>query len=140
MAKELDLQRWVVNTVRRNSGFAFKLSNRFLVGVPDILIQMPFSITSIWEVKVNDRLVTRDYITLEVTAMQEKWLRDYATSMGVCGVISFVRDSKELMMAVYPIRSLAYPIRENQISLDKHRVLTKGKREEIMMELLKEHI
>ena len=53
MVKEVDLQSRLVEEARRTGGYALKMSNRFVVGVPDLLIQLPGLPTVLVECKAQ---------------------------------------------------------------------------------------
>ena len=53
MASELTLQRKLIEETNRLGGYAQKLSNRFLVGVPDLLLHLPGLPTAFIECKLE---------------------------------------------------------------------------------------
>ncbi len=51
MKREIQLQTHIVKSVRKDGGYARKLSNRFQVGIPDLIISMPSFAPCFAEVK-----------------------------------------------------------------------------------------
>ncbi len=90
MTREVDLQSKCIDAIRELGGFAQKMSNRFLIGVPDVLCQLPENTTSFWEVKVRPTI----YQNPDPSPKQKIWLRDFTKAGGFCGVIYFVRGIK----------------------------------------------
>lgn len=94
--KEVDAQKLVIDAVKSAGGHGHKLSNRFLVGVVDLLIKLPGQPAMLAEVKLEKRSSfkgqTSDsvYFTPDVTALQWKFLKDYHDAGMTCGLISFV--------------------------------------------------
>lgn len=88
--KETDFQKVVMDAVRAEGGYGLKLSNKFLVGVPDLLIKAPGFPTTILEAKQEKWPVRPETLLKpDVTALQAKHLRE-ANGAGICtGVISF---------------------------------------------------
>ncbi|KKN51106.1 hypothetical protein LCGC14_0626160 [marine sediment metagenome] len=82
--KELDVQALLVKTVRDMGGFAYKLSNRFKVGVLDLLVQLPPYPTVLIEVKCP---ITPVHVAIPValTAQQRRFMRDYQWAGGYAG-------------------------------------------------------
>lgn len=75
--RELDIQREICQSVRREGGWAKKLTNRFTIGIPDLLIARFPSIPFIAEVK--DLGQVRDTFSrkLDVTEKQSHELRTF---------------------------------------------------------------
>jgi len=94
--KEIDLQKRCIDAVREMGGFAQKMSNRFLVGVPDLLIQLPEKNTTFWEVKRRGSV----YQNPDPRPKQKIWLRDFVKAGGVGGVVYFVTQVNELAFVV----------------------------------------
>lgn len=92
--KEIDCQSMVVDLVRSRGGAATKLSNRFLVGVADLLVKLPKWPATLIEVKLHQTSTMKDReFKLEVTELQKKFLREYKAAGFVCGVMSFVEEA-----------------------------------------------
>ena len=107
--QELDLQNRVVKAVRASQGgAAHKLSHRFLVGVPDLLIKVPKYPVMIVEVKKNERPKVQDHVTLDLTVNQERFLAQWATAGVMCGVMSFLYRIRPrgLWVQLLPIRAV----------------------------------
>lgn len=126
--RELQAQSLVVKAVNGRGGKAFKMANRFLVGVVDLFVQMPGCPTYVWEVKLNKRSLKTD-VPIDLTAPQEKFLRDVIKAGGKGGVISFVQDGNELWFA-----AVAAPMRSIIPSL--YRNLQRGNRENQIVDTL----
>lgn len=136
--KELDVQKLIVDSVRLGGGFSYKLAHRFLIGVPDLLVQLPKYGTSLWEVKVRD--ANRSGITaVQITPNQYNFLRDYTEAGGRCGLISVLRTPGELMIEVVPFGMLdSHPsvTVRYRAETKKHVVLKRGRREQLILEEL----
>lgn len=88
--KEIDIQRELVNEARGLGGYAIKMSNRFLVGIPDLLIKLPGMQACLIEVKI-ERMPTRDtgHIGVNPTPQQLRNLKmadkaNFASGVLVC--------------------------------------------------------
>lgn len=104
MASELDLQKLVVDVVNQDlGGFARKLSHRFLIGVPDILVKVPGNPCAvILEVKQQKAPVKLDTIHLDVSVAQARFLRDALKGGVPTGVVSFIQKPGMLGMLCWP--------------------------------------
>lgn len=101
--RELHLQSLVVKAVREHGGVAFKMANRFLVGVSDLFVQLPGCPSALWEVKLNKmKWGSKDIVVADLTNPQIKFLRDLIKAGGKGGVISFVQDVHDLYFAAQP--------------------------------------
>jgi len=58
MVKEVDHQRDIKESAVREGGYSFKMSNRFLIGVPDLYIAVPGFPVVLLEAKRNDDYAT----------------------------------------------------------------------------------
>ena len=105
MLKEVDLQAKVKDAIIEMGGFSMKMSNRFLIGVPDLLCKLPNYPTSFWEVKRVPFI--REKIKADATLNQKKWLRDFERAGGFGGLICFVMQN-DLTVAVRPTTSFDY--------------------------------
>lgn len=135
---ELEAQRLVVKAAKSVGGTGWKLSNRFLIGVPDLLICVPGQSTGIWEVKMNDKPKGEE-ITLKLTPLQEKTLSDLDNAGGYCGVISFLRTTGEVEMDAFLYKTLRYEdiwIKKHRVSVSSHEKLKRGHREEGIVRVL----
>ncbi len=88
---ELGMQALIVDAVNGSGGFARKLSNRFLVGVVDLLVKLPDYPAGVLEVKQRD-LPRDNNLTwkLDVTGPQQRFLRDAHGAGMPAGVASFM--------------------------------------------------
>jgi hypothetical protein len=100
MTTELSLQSDVVRAVNDAGGFAFKMSHKFKVGVADLFVKLPGLAAAFFEVKYCEALKTLDYVTVEPTPLQSKFLRDAKEAGMEVGLISFVKG-KNLGIAVF---------------------------------------
>lgn len=136
---ELQAQKLVIDAVRSVGGAGWKLSNRFLVGVPDLLLCLPRQPIGVWEVKINDRPKRAVHVKLEVTPLQEKTLNDLHNAGGYCGVISFLRDDKQLLIAAYWWPTVKYEdsfMDKFVVSTLQHTPLRRGQREDDIINAL----
>lgn len=70
MAKELDLQTKIIHSARKQGGYGRKMSNRFSIGIPDLLLGIfPFA-PSLVEVKDLEIVVDKFDRKLDVTPKQ----------------------------------------------------------------------
>jgi len=107
---ELQLQSLVIDSVRDSGGAAFKLSNRFLIGVCDLLLKVPDRPAALVEVKLQ-RLSNRtrdDFrFVLDVTVPQRDFLTSFASAGMLCGVLSgIVRSNRQVSSLSLCIDSL----------------------------------
>lgn len=94
--KETEYQKVVVDAVRGAHGWGIKMSNRFLVGIPDLLIQMPTYPTTMLEAKYNAWPLRPDTtIKPGVTALQAKNLKEADRAGMLTGVICFARSQSK---------------------------------------------
>lgn len=96
--KETDLQSKVVDSIREMGGFAQKCSNRFLIGVPDVLCQLPGFQASFWEVKKSPS----KWQMPNPTPKQKQWLRDFTRAGGFGGVIYFMGNVNDIIVGIKP--------------------------------------
>jgi len=90
---ELKLQKWIMDRVKENGGQAIKMSNKFIAGVPDLLIKMPGYPAIISEVKVGKYLKSVDTWYWEPTKLQLDFLRDWRSAgMVTCIMVGFGAD------------------------------------------------
>src|SRR5688572_8989202 len=90
---ETKWQALAASTINDRGGFAKKLSNLFLVGVPDLLVQVKGFPTWIVEAKRAERLQPIDgsrLIVLDVTGPQSRFLTEHREAGGRGGVLSVV--------------------------------------------------
>lgn len=70
MAKELDAQTKVCKSVKRDGGYARKISHKFVIGIPDLLVALPSFAPCVVEMKDLGRCVDKFDRKLGVTAKQ----------------------------------------------------------------------
>lgn len=85
--KELDYQAALVKSAVAQGGFGKKLSHRMFVGIPDLLLQMPKTPTIILECKWVVWKPKSEWVQIDATPLQRKFLRDF-TKCGGMGAIS----------------------------------------------------
>lgn len=104
--KETDLQSLTIKAVRLYGGAAHKLSNRFLVGVSDLLVKLPKLPAALLEVKYDERAdMPVAGIVPDVTVLQYKFLKEYHDAGMRCGVMSFlyIKEDKMLHAQIAPL-------------------------------------
>lgn len=86
MPLEVDYQKAIIEAVKDDGGYGLKMSNRFLVGVPDLLLHPGWLPTMIVEVK-RDSLPARPdtKMTIDISPNQRKNLLAFQKSGGVAG-------------------------------------------------------
>lgn len=107
--RELDCQSLIIDAVRAQGGAAHKLSNRFLVGVSDLLVKLPKYPAALFEVKLakfSMKISDGHDFMPDLTKLQEDFLLGYARAGMACGLLSFVQrgnDRRGLHMAQFKI-------------------------------------
>jgi hypothetical protein len=94
---ELQFQRELIKAAEFNKGFGIKLSNKFLVGVPDLLIQVPGFRTTMIECKIKkfkSKLDLSKSFRVDLTKIQANTLYSFRKSGGVSGV-AFLIEIKD---------------------------------------------
>jgi len=95
---ETQAQKHVIDAVKAHGGAAHKLSNRFSVGVSDLLIKLPGLPAMLMEAKLDHRanvLHPQSPVMPDVTVPQHSFLTSYAEAGMVCGVMSFVEEARK---------------------------------------------
>lgn len=126
---ELGFQNLIIKAVRREGGFGHKMSNRFLVGVPDLLLKLKTVSSGLWEVKMVDRPKHKKTVMLNVSPLQAKWLSQFHAVGGPCGVIAGMRSDEGLSIGVYPFRHLEDEPPPYEVCVSSFVLLPKGARE-----------
>lgn len=138
--KETDLQKLVCDVISDRGGFARKLSNRFLVGVADLLIKLPEFPANVLEVKQTRWGPKLDKIELAVTKLQQEYLIDARSAGMNSGVISFVQREgrRHLWMQVF---SIDYLIQTGfNVNLHQHEELGNHRvRDDNVLRILREY-
>lgn len=80
--KELTLQSEICKSVRAQGGYAIKLSHRFAVGVPDLLIRMPHISAMLIEVKDFGVVTDKFDLKVPVTPKQREELKKFSEASG----------------------------------------------------------
>lgn len=101
--RELEAQKIVVDAVTEANGYALKMSHRFLIGIPDLLIKLPDRPTMVLEAKVHECAVFKSEteFRLEATALQERELRLMRTAGMMTGLLSFISLHKRGIRGLY---------------------------------------
>lgn len=102
--KELDCQGLIKRAVVSRGGFCIKLSHRFIVGVPDLLVKIPGRAAMLIEVKWARAPKRKDYM-LEITPRQAQVLRQAEAAGMITGVASFLKDPTLLGFRIVPVTS-----------------------------------
>lgn len=129
--KEIDYQRLVIDVVKDHGGFAFKSSNRFLVGVADLYVKVPEYPGVFLEAKLDKMPILKSTVSLDTTIKQRHFLRDAYEAGTPAGVISFIRGPKELGVTIQHWDHLT-------IDLDKYKIEPHRNRTKLMWEVLEE--
>ena len=98
MVKEVDHQRDIKDSVIRQGGYSFKMSNRFLIGVPDLYIAMPGFPVVLLEVKRNDDYATSGkagHLRDDLTEKQKSTLSKVWAAQAYAGWFVIVREGKD---------------------------------------------
>ena len=100
---ELQFQKRLIDAVEERGGWAIKLSNRFTIGIPDLLVQIWGWPTMLLEVKLVE-LPVNDYTKMQVlsplTALQKQTIIKAQNAGALAGVIwvQHERNAGECMM------------------------------------------
>lgn len=136
---ELGYQRLILKSIIEAGGAGWKLSNRFLIGVPDLLIQDPEMGASLWEVKKT----TFPYdlscqVKFKVTKIQLDTLVQWGRAGGSGGVIVIATRGKDAFINVFPTRSIGDTI--VRVSAFEFDHLARGRREAIIVKRIRERM
>lgn len=136
--KETELQRFTCDALRLHGGDGHVMSNRFLVGVADLLVKLPLRPAAFIEVKqkTGTNLDAREF-TLDVTVPQKTFLRKFHAVGMRAGVLSFLQNGgrRELYAAVFALDGLEAV--GYRVSPQSHDALGgKGERERKLVELI----
>lgn len=72
--KELDFQKRIIDLIREEGGYGYKLSNRFKVGIPDLLIAAPLRGVVFFECKCLNEVSAQFDKKTGITAIQQDHL------------------------------------------------------------------
>lgn len=107
---ETECQQLLIDAVEGVGGHGIKFNNRFVIGIPDLLIKLPSHQPMILEAKLHKfsakTLSAGHHIAdIGATKLQKDQLRDWAYAGMLTGVVSFVMeigaDVRSLRMALY---------------------------------------
>lgn len=107
---ETEAQSLLIAAVEEVGGRGIKFNNRFVIGIPDLLIKLPSHQPMILEAKLHKfsakTLAAGHHIAdIGATKLQRDQLRDWAYAGMLTGVVSFVMeigaDVRSLRMALY---------------------------------------
>lgn len=129
---ELAYQRLIIKAVVEHGGAGWKQNNRFLVGVPDLLLQVRGHGTSVCEVKKT----TYPYdlscgVKFKLSKLQHDTLKNWENAGGIGGVIVIATRAKDAFIAAYPTSRIGDTIITVQAYDFIH--LDRGKREKIIV-------
>lgn len=129
---ELAYQRLIIKAVTEYGGAGWKQNNRFLVGVPDLLLQVLGWGTSVCEVKKT----TYPYdlscpVRFKLSKLQHGTLKGWSEAGGIGGVIVIATRAKDAFIAAYPTSRIGDTIITVPAYDFVH--LARGKREEIIV-------
>lgn len=97
--KETEMQQLIVDAVNDDGGKAYKMSNRFMIGVSDLIIKMPGYQAGFMEIKRNDvaasTLKRGISVKLDLSALQIRFLEDFQKAGMPAGVGAFLQISGE---------------------------------------------
>lgn len=122
---ELSLQKDVVNSINNNGGHAFKSSNRFLVGVPDLWCKTKNGPGAWIEVKKSALPVRVGHVILELTVPQRRFLMAEHNAGGVVGVLSFIVGKGKLWAKIVKITD--FPD-DQKLLVSDHKLITNRNR------------
>jgi hypothetical protein len=107
---ETEAQQLLIEAVQEGGGRGLKFNNRFVIGIPDLLIKMQGVEPMILEAKLHKfarSTLDAGYLIKNVgcTKLQRDQLRDWGFAGILTGVVSFVMeqegDVRSLRMALY---------------------------------------
>ncbi len=105
--KETDLQTDIKKSVREQGGYAFKLTNAYTIGIPDLLIALPPFAPCTVEVKELGDVTDKFDQTLRLTEKQRHELKGISKPYNTAGAgdVSFI-----LVGLVYQRQRLLIPL------------------------------
>lgn len=149
---EVAVQTLIIEAVRAHGGEARKLSNRFAVGVSDLLIKLPGPVfgtlavpAMLMEVKLDKRAAgfaarMNNPVTPDVTVPQHSFLTNFARAGMLCGVMSFVEEAHKGKRGLWLqiVRVPGYVV-EDGLRPDRYQQLSPlASFDEIIINMLKE--
>ena len=100
---ELKLQAQVVRAVLDHDGYARKLSSFHTIGIPDLVVKLPFLPVGFIECKMNPMPVRKQHVKLKVTPLQAQTLQEMTDSDILCGIMSFLTDEKRIGLLIHRV-------------------------------------
>ena len=94
MTREVDIQSQLIRDARTAGAFAYKTSHRFLIGVPDLFIQMPGFPACQIEVKKLDGMPKSGVIRVDLTPHQRRHLLNLHVAGGFGGWLVVVKEGE----------------------------------------------
>ena len=82
--KELDIQRQIVKSCKKQGGYGLKMDNRFVAGIPDLLLSLPICGPALIEIKVKGNYPT---------PLQKKTLADMREAGIAAGLATIKQES-----------------------------------------------
>lgn len=113
---ETECQQLCIDAVEEIGGQGLKFNNRFIVGVTDLLLQIPGHGAMILEAKLHKfsaKTLNAGHLIEDIgcTAKQKMYLRDWGHAGMLTGVVSFVMeqgaDVRSLRMKIWPYDQMA---------------------------------
>jgi hypothetical protein len=105
--EELEYQADVVDIVSTQGGFGHKMSNKFIIGVADLLLKPYGCNAAVIEVKRDVRPSRGQGLwVLDVTVAQRNYLRRAARGGMKAGVLSFIIVDQEERYRLFPMSEL----------------------------------
>lgn len=99
MSSELDHQRNIIKDVKDQfeDAFAMKMSNRFLSGIPDLMIKVPNHPVLFVEVKKGE--INKKGIVKINTSPMQRYIMQHMIKSGIrCEVWTVIEEKKDAMM------------------------------------------
>lgn len=114
MPSELYFQKQLINAAVEMDGYGQKLSNRFIVGVPDLLLQVPGWRTTLVEAKQHFFVPNPKIIHIDLTKIQEDRLKRHTRSGGDAGwaMVAHSKDGQKWVMASRNLSILTFDANE----------------------------
>lgn len=116
--REVDAQLELARACREAGGAGTKLSNRFLIGVADLLLKLPDRPPALIEAKMADVVIGKA-VWVEPTTIQLRWLNDWKRAGMTTGVMSCVTRKREFGVCFLPISEWDHD-RSVQVLTDAH--------------------
>lgn len=89
--KELDFQRELIKAAKKNSGFGWKLDNKWLAGIPDVVIIMGDVYFLECKAMHYKSLPIGHSIKIDATKIQRRILRQIQSAGGNAGLVTLIQ-------------------------------------------------